>query len=155
MANQKPLTLNIANQKVNATPENTKVRLYVLEPEKNHVEVTLNGGLSTLRLFGKPEMVAFMGGLAIPDDQLNPEEIEDQSSFLRRNYGWNAEVVIEETAPSRVCERFDNFIHNIVGHSLPELAHENRPDIDSEVERISAPLKYGYFPAAWAQTADK
>jgi hypothetical protein len=118
-------------------------------------------------------MIRFLGGLAIPDDQLKDNKVLEIAGSMKEQVGHNVDVIILESPDDYVKQKYFDQIINVAQKALSgrvgvpeewvetqnasgELVEEEKltPDeilMDYEVSQIGRRVLYGYFPKEWAE----
>ena len=87
-------------------PESTEVHLYRLYEDSlfNHVEA-VEYESQKVYLFDQPDIIMFLGGLAVPCE-MSDKELDQITSAMDKTFGWNAKVIIADKAPEAIKERY-------------------------------------------------
>ena len=132
--------------------ETSAVHLYKQDPTLDHAKLIVAhefpsmedpNAKSVVRLFN-PESVVWFSGVRREVEGMDEEQVDQLSMSLERSSGRLVKLILEDTAPDDIRARYEK----ITGQPAPE----SKPSNDEVVDELASRLRYGYFPATWANS---
>jgi len=102
----KPVTVELHGEAYTFTPDTTLcvVHRVAVDSVYNYVQTVHNGNRAML--FDHPRLVAYLGGVAVPNTGLSDKKLAKLAGAMDDEFGWEADVLIKDHANKETKKKY-------------------------------------------------